>query len=959
MIIKRKTNSFWISLLLSATILHAADKTWDGGGSDDRWLTAANWDANTLPATVDRVFLDEPNGIVLIEAGDTVSCNRILGPCRSIATMTMIISGGTLTNPSYWKVGTGAGGEGLVMIQAGTITVRDFFVGANGGTATVTMTGGTFNITGTSSTTGLILPGDAASSGTFSISAGTVTCGYLTMLSGGLLDIGTNGQVRLSGDVRSAVQTYIANGYIQADSGNAAVVVIYDGIYTILLSSDNPSVPMANNPLPCHDATAVAVVGTVLNWQSSSLITQHNVYFGQDPDFLPLVSERQSTTAYSPGYLDYNRDYYWRVDEIQNDTVITGIVWRFHTNDRIPLESFESYSDVNSLRGIWKDGSLDNSSGSSIDVSITTVYEGIQSCQIDYDNTGAVGGKYYSEIETVPSVNDFTVNHIKAIDIWYNGIGGNSLESVYLTLSDGINTATISGTATTQTRSVWTVWRIAISDIAMANPILNLQAITKMCLGIGNKNTASPGGRGTVYLDHIDLWPSRCLTQYLSDLNKDCYVDIQDILELADQWLRDGSNEKVMDTADAGFSQTGFTMVADAAAWSKKVAVSSGSAAAPCQVRYTPDLSGRYDVYLYWRDYNDKDVSVNWTVGHVGGVTTQPFNQFDNPGWHFHGTYELDSDSYIELKGTAKQDAQIVADAVKFIPAAARVIQRIAKDTLTPVELNIGDKLRFTLHNGQIREVTLLATEAHVIDYPVYSFSAVLDIDGQNYTFTRFVPTQDSFYEPLEVNGMRLWLDAISDIFKDDGGWMAEKDTSVFLACRPKRKARLVVNDALDRICPDSIFWWYPETRPQIDVATCYDGNDTWLGPYNWSSLAHGGLDINMTNGTPLYAPIRVDEQYLFDSLAAGDDNNRWRGIRRWSNGSIWWLQAHHLNTMLVPEHQPLERGVNYALTAGVKVGGIPHTHFVFRVFEDGDAYFLDPWIFFWQTYRDNLVSGQ
>jgi hypothetical protein len=198
---------------------------------------------------------------------------------------------------------------------------------------------------------------------------------------------------------------------------------------------------------------------------------------------------------------------------------------------------------------------------------------------------------------------------------------------------------------------------------------------------------------------------------------------------------------------------------------------------------------------------------------------------------------------------------------------------------------------------------------------------------------------------------MRIWLDAVTDMFQDDGGWMINKDR--YLPCRPKRKARIVVNDVSDRICPVNIVWWYPETRNQIDVSTCYDGNDTWIGPYG-NYKAHGGLDINMTNGTSLYAPISFDDQYYFDSLAAGDDNNRWRGIRNWSNGSIWWLQSHHLNQLLITEHQPLAQGVNYALTAGVKVGGIPHTHFAFRIFEEGEDYLIDPWVFFWQTFADN-----
>jgi hypothetical protein len=109
-----------------------------------------------------------------------------------------------------------------------------------------------------------------------------------------------------------------------------------------------------------------------------------------------------------------------------------------------------------------------------------------------------------------------------------------------------------------------------------------------------------------------------------------------------------------------------------------------------------------------------------------------------------------------------------------------------------------------------------------------------------------------------------------------------------------------------------------------------------------------------MKSGTPLFAPIDFDDHYLFDALDLGDNNNRWRGVRRWDNGSVWWLQAHHINKMVASENTPLECGRKYAETAGVYIGAEEHTHFVFRVFEEGESYWIDPWIFFWQTFRDN-----
>jgi hypothetical protein len=419
--------------------------------------------------------------------------------------------------------------------------------------------------------------------------------------------------------------------------------------------------------------------------------------------------------------------------------------------------------------------------------------------------------------------------------------------------------------------------------------------------------------------------------------------------------------EKIVDNEGPGFYQTGFERVADRDSYGGSAVVNPGTAKDLNFARYKPGLAGRYDVYLYWGSFPDKDTDVNWTVKHVKGSTTQPFNQRRNPGWHFHGSYLLDEESCVQLSitplllGGRRKDAPVVADAVKLVPTVPRVVERVAKDTITPVTLNYGDELRFRLRNGQVRSLKLIATGAKS-GLP-FTFWADLQVDGENRRIERVIPAQESFYEPLETHGLRIWLDAVSDIFDDDGGWMKEKDIAGAIACRPQRKARLAVNDVGDRICPETLVWWYPEKKDHIDVRQCYNGEDVWMGPFG-GNQAHGGLDINMTSGTTLFAPIRFDDQYLYDSLAAGDNNNRWRGFRTWKNGSVWWLQSHHLNTLLVDEHKPLERGTKYALTAGVLPGSHQHTHFVFRVFEEGESYFLDPWILFWQTFRDYRASG-
>jgi hypothetical protein len=229
----------------------------------------------------------------------------------------------------------------------------------------------------------------------------------------------------------------------------------------------------------------------------------------------------------------------------------------------------------------------------------------------------------------------------------------------------------------------------------------------------------------------------------------------------------------------------------------------------------------------------------------------------------------------------------------------------------------------------------------------------VLDIDGRSVELVRWVGSQQSFYEPWVIMGVRIWLDAVDDLF--------ELLTETHGECRPRRTVRLALQDATLRVCPVLLHPWCPLPDGRLRIDQCYDGNDCWLGPY-FGAEAHGGLDINHQAGTPIWAPVAIDEQGLFESLAAGDANNRWRGYHRWDDGSEWILQVHHVTAVHPPAEKPVPAGSHLADGAGVAVGAHEHSHFQFAVVEPGDsraqAIRLDPWILFWQMYQDRSATG-
>ena len=288
---------------------------------------------------------------------------------------------------------------------------------------------------------------------------------------------------------------------------------------------------------------------------------------------------------------------------------------------------------------------------------------------------------------------------------------------------------------------------------------------------------------------------------------------------------------------------------------------------------------------------------------------------------------------------------------------------RHAKDTLTAVELDRGDVLAFVLASGRMVRIELVETEARLLRTTLkqlkveedgartdYQFAAVLRVDGQEIRLERQVSTQCSFYEPWVVGGVRIWLDAVAEIF----GLLNETHGE----CRLRKQARLALQDASLRICPEPLHPWCPLPAGGLRIEDCYRGEDCWLGAYNGAS-AHGGLDINHPRGTPLWAPLDIHDHWYFNSLAMGHNNNRWRGLHRWANGAEWILQAHHMTALTVPEHEPVSRGRQFAWGAGVLSGAVDHSHFVFKIRDEGETILLDPWILFWQMYRDQVPAPQ
>jgi len=127
----------------------------------------------------------------------------------------------------------------------------------------------------------------------------------------------------------------------------------------------------AYNPDPT-DGAKIMDPNATLSWTAGFGAKLHYVYFSDSFDDVNTATggPTQETTTYTPGTLELEKTYYWRVDEFDAISTYKGEVWSFRTLLEIPI------TDPN-LIGWW---TLDEDSG-------TTAVD-----SSDHDNNGSLNG---------------------------------------------------------------------------------------------------------------------------------------------------------------------------------------------------------------------------------------------------------------------------------------------------------------------------------------------------------------------------------------------------------------------------------------------------------------------------------------------------------------------------------------------------------------------------------------
>jgi len=257
---------------------------------------------------------------------------------------------------------------------------------------------------------------------------------------------------------------------------------------------------------------AVDVIQTpVLTW-TPGLGATHEIYFGTDAGALEKkASGNLGSESYEPGLLEWNTTYYWRVDEANNanaDSPWTGPLWSFTTANFLIIDDMEGYNDIdegepgsNRIYNAWVDGYDDPTNGSQVGhldppfYEETIVHSGNKSMPFTYDN--AVGKS--EATLTLTSNNDWTINGVDTLTIWYRGSNNNAAETMYVTLNGNATVDNDNPDAALSAR--WIEWNISLQ--AFADQGVNLTNVNSITLGLSSVT----GGTGMLYFDDIRLYP--------------------------------------------------------------------------------------------------------------------------------------------------------------------------------------------------------------------------------------------------------------------------------------------------------------------------------------------------------------------------------------------------------------------------------------------------------------------
>jgi len=214
---------FLVSLVLLLVQVNSASAliSWDDGGGDHLWSTAANWSPDIVPGSIDAASIDGPeNTHCVIQAGIIAVCETLRVGNGGVTTNLDISGGSLLASGAYIGVDN-PGGHGILNMSGGLFSTGALQLGWDG-TGTLNMTGGIIELSDN-----LVVPG-LNGTGSVSLRSGTIKASDLLLTSAnGSIDVAA-GTLILAGDDTATIQTYIKDGWITAYGKRGRLHLDYD-----------------------------------------------------------------------------------------------------------------------------------------------------------------------------------------------------------------------------------------------------------------------------------------------------------------------------------------------------------------------------------------------------------------------------------------------------------------------------------------------------------------------------------------------------------------------------------------------------------------------------------------------------------------------------------------------------------------------------------------------------------
>jgi hypothetical protein len=359
-------------------------------------------------------------------------------------------------------------------------------------------------------------------------------CFWDTQTSGQPASAGGTG--RTTGDMQMA-RTFLDAGWdFVGEAANGM-----EDIWGILEGKNYPRLAWefwAFSPDPRNEATEV-IQSPTLNWLAARSAVAHDVYFGEDKNAvanatrgsMAIYRGRQpaETVSYDLDALERGKTYYWRIDEVNEGDLNSpwkGTVWSFTTADLMVVtvvDDFESYTDDMGVgRAIfqtWRDGlgcsgctpviTAGNGTGAVVGNELPPFAEqrvihcGKQSMPMDYNN---VNKPWYSEAErTWQPPQGWTMGGADTLTLYFRGKADNGLVPLYVRIEDGAGriAVVVHPDAEAVLATEWQKWHIALGEVRAAG--VNVAAVQKMVIGVGDRKNPEPRGTGRIYIDDIRL----------------------------------------------------------------------------------------------------------------------------------------------------------------------------------------------------------------------------------------------------------------------------------------------------------------------------------------------------------------------------------------------------------------------------------------------------------------------